>query len=340
VDWGRFVEWAARHRISSLVSLRLGDRHGALREAAEENARRALFMTGELLRVLDAFESEGIAAIPYKGPALAALAYGNVGLRECGDLDLIVRRKDLARAKEALIRRGYRPEFELNRAQEAGYLRSQFDLGFFSPDETYVEIHWRVAPAYYGFEFDYDGLWERLGSVSIAGRAVPTPRVEDYLILLSVHGAKHMWERLIWICDIAELVAEGPDWGLLFSRSESCGAGKMVDLALLLSNVLLKAPLPGPILKRVRADLSLPSLAARVVRALFEGHRRLPSRLERLWFDLRLKRGFGERGRYLARLATIPNERDWGLVGAPFWVRPLSMIVRPLRMMMAEQIRP
>ena len=35
--------------------------------------------------------------IVYKGPALATALYGNVALRTFGDLDLLIREKDIAR---------------------------------------------------------------------------------------------------------------------------------------------------------------------------------------------------------------------------------------------------
>jgi hypothetical protein len=35
------------------------------------------------------------AAIFYKGPALAAMAYGNVALREFSDLDILMKKEDV-----------------------------------------------------------------------------------------------------------------------------------------------------------------------------------------------------------------------------------------------------
>src|SRR5437867_6232608 len=43
-----------------------------LRDYFHENAQRNLYLTGELRRLLKLFEAQGISAIPYKGPVLAA----------------------------------------------------------------------------------------------------------------------------------------------------------------------------------------------------------------------------------------------------------------------------
>jgi adenylate cyclase class IV len=87
------------------------------------NNIRNLSLTRELLRLSREVETRGIPVIPYKGPILAALAYGNLALREFGDLDVLVRTQDVLRAKELLASFGYRPAYRLTRAQEAAYIR-------------------------------------------------------------------------------------------------------------------------------------------------------------------------------------------------------------------------
>src|SRR5688572_8474719 len=59
------------------------------RDHYEANARRSRALTEELLRLLDGLESRGIAAIPYKGPALVASIYGDLPLRPFADLDIL-----------------------------------------------------------------------------------------------------------------------------------------------------------------------------------------------------------------------------------------------------------
>jgi len=31
--------------------------------------------------------------------------------------------------------------------------------------------------------------------------------MEDELVLICIHGAKHFWERLMWIADVAALIS-------------------------------------------------------------------------------------------------------------------------------------
>ena len=69
------------------------------------------------------FEREGILAIPYRGPTLALMAYCDLGLREFGDLDLLIRRQDLGPAKEMLLGEGFRLAYGLTASQEDRFLR-------------------------------------------------------------------------------------------------------------------------------------------------------------------------------------------------------------------------
>ena len=66
------------------------DAREELEGRAQANRLRDLELTGELARLLDRFRRDGIAAVPYKGPVLAAQAYGDVALREFVDLDILV----------------------------------------------------------------------------------------------------------------------------------------------------------------------------------------------------------------------------------------------------------
>jgi Uncharacterised nucleotidyltransferase len=95
--------------LPGIRSLRHQCGHGltALRHHFQVNALRNVFLAGTLLKLLRLLEAHGIAALPYKGPVLAALAYGNVAFRQFGDLDLLVRPQDADRAKALLWAQGY-----------------------------------------------------------------------------------------------------------------------------------------------------------------------------------------------------------------------------------------
>src|SRR5438046_1996796 len=79
----------------------------------QKNAARSVLLTWELVDILDLFATEGIEAMPYKGPAIAISIYGRLALRQFSDLDILVRKRDVWRCQQLLISRGYQPHFDI-----------------------------------------------------------------------------------------------------------------------------------------------------------------------------------------------------------------------------------
>ena len=79
------------------------------------------------------------------------------------------------------------------------------------------------------------GLWRRLVPVSYAGATIKSLPLEDLIIYLCMHGSRHSWERLAWICDVAELVRLNPDtdWNKLLDQAASLGGQRMLGLGLI-----------------------------------------------------------------------------------------------------------
>ena len=106
LDWNRLVALAARHGLLPLLARHLQTLPAdtipaavseSLRVHQHAVALRNLGLSGELVRVLRLFAEHGIAALPFKGPTLAQFAYGDPALREFGDLDLLLRPRDVPR---------------------------------------------------------------------------------------------------------------------------------------------------------------------------------------------------------------------------------------------------
>ena len=90
LDWKRVINLAKHHGVVPQIYRSLSDFHDlappdsteALRQSQEANARHTLWLTRELLRILEKLESCSVAVLPYKGPVLAEIFYGNVTMRQ------------------------------------------------------------------------------------------------------------------------------------------------------------------------------------------------------------------------------------------------------------------
>ncbi len=217
-DWNALLAAASEHTLTSLVCKNLQDCAPAALPAPwrERFARsyfecscRNLALTAELFRVLAALESCGVSATPYKGPVLAAQAYGDVALREFSDLDIIVPQRQIVAAHEALLDLGFCPEIAaIEPSQSPRRTPGQYAYrnGAGTPWKL-VELHTERTLRYFPAALDLQALCTRRQPITLAGRQVLTFSAEDTLLLLSVHGSKHLWDRLSWIADIAALTA-------------------------------------------------------------------------------------------------------------------------------------
>lgn len=309
-----------------------------LRQRFQDNARRNLFLTGELLRLLNLFEAQGIPTVPYKGPALAASVYGSLALRQFADLDILVHRQDVPRAKDLLLSSGYRPEYQLTRAQEAAWLHHACDPPFRRDDgASIVELHWDIMPRYLSFPLDTERLWERLAPISLGGKVVSTLSPEDLLLILCVHGSKHLWERLAWIRDVAGLIEthQEMDWGWVTRQAIALGGRRMLSIGLLLATDLLGVSLPERVSQMLKADPVAGSLAAEVRTRLFREVDDLSKIFEESVFHpfrLRMRERLRDRVRYCIRTAMTPSVADWESLSLPYLLSPLYYVLRPLRL--------
>jgi len=177
------------------------------------HAARGLQAAGQLIGLFKRFESAGIPVLPHKGPLLALAAYGDLGLRRFEDLDLLVNAKDLSNAIALLAEHGYHPAGELAWLSPSVLLRWTGEMTYTSPASSFpVDLHWRLTPTHYTVQIDPRFLWSSRATVTIAGTEVSTLSPEALFLLLAVHGAKHGWESIGWLADLAWLVdARLPD---------------------------------------------------------------------------------------------------------------------------------
>ncbi len=351
IEWPYLLRKANEHRVTPLLYWHLNSTcPEAVPEAVLEqlknrfraNNLRNLSLTAELLRLLKIFEVRGVPTVPLKGPVLAALTYENLALRSFGDLDILVRKQDVSKARKLLTSSGYRQEDPLPQSQEAAFLKSQREYVYSHDNGTVVELHWAVMPRNYFFFLDPENLWERLRQVRLGGENILTFSVEDLLLFLCVHGSKHFWYRLAWICDVSELIRvhETIDWEQLIDCADSLGSKRMLFLGLFLAHDLLGAPVPERVLCLVQSDPKVEMLARQVQEWLFEDTSSSPEILAKGELDessfhpfrVRMRERLRDKVGYCAYTALVPGVEDWQYLSLPKALFPLYYAVRPVRL--------
>ena len=343
IDWDYFFQLARRHAIVPLVYVQL-ERHAAdlvpqpilakLKKHYFENSARNTVLTAELCRLISSLNDAGIEAIPYKGPVLALFAYGNIALRRFVDLDVIVKRSDVLKAREILLNEGYTPAKSLSLSQQELLLRTQHNMQFSRDNrQLIVELHWEVAPHLFASTVNGERLWQNLITLDLNGTQVRSFSAEDLLFSLCVHGSRHLWERLGWICDVAELMTrKALDWPALLQRAAGADTERMFLLGVHLAERLLDAPLPAKVKQRCDSDPRLSSLADKIVEHLFNGPTHVPATSREIFkYNIGVRKSFSARARYLVYMFR-PTDRDLGSRPLPASLSFAYYLTRPFRL--------
>ncbi len=344
LNWSEVVAATLQHNLAPVVYERLGAVEGVplpaehrnmLREAVRDSSRWSLILLQEMFRLHERFESEEIPALPYKGPVLAWLAYGDFTRRACTDLDFVVPQQYIPQAASVLERAGYAAACDARELHAGEQPHAPGEYAFLrGVNFIRVELHTERTLRYFPVALDFGKMGQRLLGVQLAGRIVRTFSVEDTLVMLCVHGAKHFWDRLGWILDIAGLISSQPvDWPAALQIAADLKSTRVFLLGLSLAHDLLDAPLPESALEQVRQDSKVRWLARRVCDPLAGRARPSAGVFRRTTFRLRSRDEFARGLLHMARLALSPTESDRGAVGLPARFSFLYFLVRPWRLL-------
>jgi hypothetical protein len=350
LDWDFVVNESAVNSILPLVARHISGvaadlappgRVDRLTKAARANALRCLTLTAELVKIEELLRAAGLPAMPYKGPVIAAQAYGDLALREFEDLDIIVRQRDMGRVDEIVKNLGYRPnhEWRFDSSASSAVVPGEYDYR----DEArglIMEFHTEITLRHFPVRPDLDEMSRRLVPVMLSGHEIRTFAPEDTLVLLCIHGSKDFWERLSWIADISEFVRSRPqlDWDAVFRRADQWRAGRMLSLGLALAARLLGARLPQQIATRVERDSVAVALASEIAQRRLMREAGERDAAERFHFRRRMVAGGLAGWRYSVRLTTQPADEDIAAMQLPRPLAPLYALLRPFRLL--RQYRP
>ncbi len=325
VDWAYLFAAALEQGVAPLLYLRLSATCPLavpqfwlekLRDEFESTARHNLYLTVELTRILELFSADGIPAIPYGGPVLAAMLPGAMAGRQFASLDMMLRQSHVARATELLLARGYRAAFTLTlAAAQAERVPRRYRFTDHA-DRVAVELHTERTLRFFPVRLDLEALSERLEPVCLGGLDAQTIAAEDLLPIFAVYASENFWEELSWLLDIAALAhsAQPVDWEKATERARELGAERILHLALYLTNDLLGTALPEEILRRAREDRVVRRLATTARERMLSTNLLAPGLAEKFLFRLQVSQNVLAGLRYCLRLATSPTEEDWSQV--------------------------
>lgn len=317
------LAWARMNRMAGLLQAGLPDLDPALRSAAYGQAQHSARGALEAERIFALLSSSLSTLALIKGPALAAQAWPDPGLRSFDDLDFLTDRSDEPCVLEGLQAAGYRPEVD-DPNRRAHLWHYGWGVSFRHSEGFLVEVNHRIFPPHYPWPRALSAARRDLFQMqTLDGAAVSAPAPPLHLIHACLHAVWHGWSRLAWLADIAGLLARHPD---CFAQAQALAPlGSFAEKALVAGCAVAEALFgpgvsaagaPAPLVEAARAVLAgdAPPLVAGKLRRFHE-HFMSP----------------GEVRSYRLRRFWIPGDGDFQWISLPAAARGLYWLLRPLR---------
>jgi Uncharacterised nucleotidyltransferase len=348
LNWGYILQKAKQHHLVPLLYHHLSyygedtvppEILAILKKEANTSLLRNISLSQELRNIINSLQENSIDVIPLKGLVLAASAYHSLALRQFEDLDIFIQVKDVAQACDLLIAQGYTPPPEFS--QESTNLISEVVQGSYSfihkQNNLNIELHWSLNRKNFAFPVEFEHVWKRVEEVSLQGEVIPNLSPEDALLFLCMHGSKHCWERMLWICDIAQLLAtsENLDWAYLIQQSYDLGVRRMLLLGLNLAYQLMGTIPPQLIWQQIHADEVIGALSSQVWNAIppVVNYAYSPlTRADEHLFIIKARERLIDKFRYLMGIVTTPTAKDWDFSLLPESLSFLYYLILPVRL--------
>ena len=316
----------ASERLASDVQTELQQHH---RHSTQHN----LVLAMEVLRLVDLISASGVSVVPFKGPVSAMLAYGDMAMRACGDIDLLVKQNDHGEAERLLENEGYVVEKRYQNAMQSSLWHEQRQMS--------VDLHWGIPPE--RLRLKSDRLWEELRPIQLLGRSVLTFSPGDTLLVTATNAVKEYWKpSLHHLSDIAALTGSytNADWAAAFRRARKIGCQRMLIAAVLFAHRLLDMPLPTAAPARLFSHRGINNVVDELQEHLFppsgantiEAAMKLVHHRYAQVYYLTLTDSPWRRSRDWLQWAVTPNEADEAFVKLPKTLSFLHCFIRPLRL--------
>ena len=305
-----------------------------LKRESVANSQNVLHLIGKQLRVYKLFKENAIPIALFKGPLLAQMAYGEISLRQAGDIDVLIARQHFDRARNLLESLGYEMSPRLTPAQLASHLSNHCEIQFMRDEWfTVVDLHWELAPRSFVFKVKAEEVLSRLQSVSLAGTTVETFSAEDLVLYQAMHGAKHLWRRLEWISSLAESVRASStlNWDTVVERASQARATRMLGLGLRLVEEFSDVRIPAHVLGTIDSDREMQQMSRSIRAQLFTTYGAAGSTETNL-YNLRVMDRKRDALISAVRAIFVPTLPDWQALALPSPLHSLYYAYRPLRL--------
>lgn len=352
IDWNFFLKTSVEHNVFQLVQLVLNsflndiipeDVLQLMKKKYAENVLHNFLLLKELLKILDLFESHQISVIPYKGPTLSIWGYGGIEFRQFGDIDLFIKKSDFYKIKNLLISQNYFPQYYMDRNNERLHLKFQHELKFIhKKTKQAIEIHWKFSGLCTHFKENPNQIFnfDNLTKIQINNYEVFTFLAEDLFLILCIHAGGHKWSRLLWLCDLNEIIQRNPNlnWEKIFNNAEKLGILRILQVSLILVVEILDTKIPTKIINKLNEKDAI-LVAIQIVQIFYINNCKdnyLFSKKMIFIKKIRENSLYGYSDLFSFLLSPTPEE--WKMVSLNYHLYYFYYFIRPIRLMIKYKL--
>lgn len=340
IDWAKLEKLALHHKVLPLLCDRMNalpdiapqwERMNRINSIYKLNALRNLRLSQSLLRILTLLSENRIEAIPFKGPALAVLAYGDLSLRTISDLDFLVHTKDFPAIYDIMIRAGSQSTFPLYGTMREYCKLFRRDLGFHD-SVSWIDFHHQFTQGPGRISLG-ESMWQNKKTIALLNREIPVLSPEHSLLCTCMNGTKENWRYLRSLADITHIISRHPslEWENLAADAEKIGCLRMLRMGLHLCRMVdaLEPSKEIPLFHRRQVRIEKP--AGKYLQHTLKGNSK-PNKWQGTAALLKSMDAAVPRVSLLVDFLFVPTPLDWMTIRLPLFLHPLYYIVRPMRL--------
>jgi len=270
IEFTNLITETRENRVSSLFYFYFKNRKENLSEEFLKLLEKDYYQTlcrniliwEEIKPIIKTFEENKTDIILLKGIFLSMVVYSSPGLRPVGDIDVLVRTKDILKVDKILNNFGYFPvdiKPSNIKIDDIGYLTT---LDYRNNKNFSIHLHYHLVnstvPNFsYISRINMDRIFEKAEVIEKDGIKFLTLSPEHLIIYLCEHGLRvtHSLSKLIFLTDISYSINYYKDrinWDFLIKESYSFGLERMVYFSLYTVNKVLKIEIPEKVLSSLK----------------------------------------------------------------------------------------
>ncbi|MCF6247412.1 MAG: nucleotidyltransferase family protein, partial [Desulfobacula sp.] len=346
IDWQIIADTAIKHGLINILYLSLKTDCeklipktvlNQLKTHYFQSSSRNLFLGAGLIKVLNLFNRNNIAAIPFKGPIQSWLIYHDIGVRTFADLDILVKKKDALTARNLLIDQGFRTSVTIPESQINYYLKKENFFQLKNKTGTInIDLHWEISGRYNLEPMYFPASEKSFQHTMMLGKEIKTLNNEDTLIHLCIHGTSHCWEKLEMICSVAKIIESNKigDWDNVLQKAKSLRCKRMVLLGLVLARYFFNTDLPMTVKTAIADNIGLKKLSNYIIGKIENSDMAFAESLS--WrfspIHFRVRDSLLDGIKYFFYLLFQPTIREWDKYPLPNSLLFFYHVLRPYRL--------